>query len=259
MPAHAIRVRGGGVRLFDCRLTGPLGKAPEGYQGLILLEGSGQAEPQQVHGCALHQCVLVSGKAVVRVQGRGARLLLRQCAVVGVGDALQFNPAPAAKARLNVQCLLARNTVAVRGAVVALKDAAGVTAVADPILVEAEGNLFLDPFSEAPRQSGLLRFEGAALARGLLLWRGKGNGYDGRLQAYVAAEADAAPAKQAHAVWGRLWGKVGEQQAALVEWPAKAAWAFAVDRPQLERLRLPPQVQAAVGADLGRLGLLKKK
>src|SRR5207253_3206834 len=130
--------------------------------------------------------------------------------------------------------------------------------VAEPVVVQAEKSLFLDPF-EGERHSALLRFEGGALAKGALLWQGKGNGYDDkRLLAYVAPEAEATPAKQPHQVWARLWGKPGEQGPLLVDWPAGPLWTFPAERPQLDRLR-HPQGLARAGADLGRLGLLLKK
>ncbi len=257
MPARVVRVRGG-VKLFGCHLAGPLSDPPPTYQGLLVLEGSEKEDPAQAHVASLNQCVLMSAGNVLRVQGTGARLRLHQCAVLGPGHALQFDASLVVKRRLNVQCLLERNTIAAAHGVLDVKDTPFLAAADEPIVVQADANVFLNPFVEMPWQPALLRGQGEALARGLLLWQGRGNAYDSkRLQAYVAAEDDHAPARQEYAVWARLWGKVHEERPLLVEWPALEPWTFSFLRPQLDCLRLPPTVQAAVGADLARIGMRK--
>src|SRR5205823_10558059 len=77
-------------------------------------------------------------------------------------------------------------------------------------------NLFLDPFAEAPPRSAVLAYEGEALSRGVVLWQGKGNGYDEkRLHAYVVAAGDAVPARQGHQRWASLWGRSEEHTSEL--------------------------------------------
>ena len=124
MPPYAVKVRGGDLRLFRCRLYGPLLNAPPGYEGLIRFEGaSGETDPTKVRGCALNESVLSSGKVGLHLVGGGARLRLRQCVLLSSGDTLHFDPGPTAKPRLDVQCLLEQTTLAARRAVVRLSDA----------------------------------------------------------------------------------------------------------------------------------------
>ncbi|MCC6418293.1 MAG: serine/threonine protein kinase [Gemmataceae bacterium] len=247
MPVRLVRVHGGSLRLFGCRFVGPLGKAPPGYLEAIRFDGSGKEEAAAAFTCALSHCVLLSGKAGVRVQGTGVRLLLDQC-VVAAGDGIVLAPG-AAKARLNVHAALTRTTCAMMRSLLRLEDAPKLPPEVEPVVVQADACLFLDPFTEAPRRSALLRYEGNALARGLLVWQGKGNGYDERrLQAYAVPDADLTPARQAHAMWARLWGQAGEQQPIPVQWPATAQWTFSLDRPALDRMR-PPQGRTGAGAD----------
>jgi eukaryotic-like serine/threonine-protein kinase len=258
MPRRAVQVRGGKLRLFGCHFQGPLTLVPLEYQGLIGFQGSGKDSPDDAHECALNNCVLVSAKAALTVRGPGARLWLQQCAVLSLDDGLVLEPGPG-RARLNLQCTLMRNTFAARGGAIAVKDSPGLPAGAEPVVVQADDNLFLAPFAGEPRRSAVLVHQGDALARGVLLWQGKGNGYDAnRLRAYAAAEGEAPPERQQHAVWARLWGKAGEQQPQRFAWPAADAWLVSPERPQLDRLRLPPGADASVGADLVRLGVAKK-
>ena len=61
-----------------------------------------------------------------------------------------------------------------------------------------------------------------------------------------------------------MWGRAGEQDARSVDAGPAAKTTIDVDAPQLERLALPDKFRAAPGnplpgADLVRLGLLKKK
>ncbi|MCI0457554.1 MAG: protein kinase [Gemmataceae bacterium] len=258
-PARMVRVQGGPLRLFNCRLEGPLRKTPASYQELIHFAGSGKEDQAGAQVCTLQQSVLLSGKSVLRVQGIGARLLVQQCVLLAADDGLVFDPGVAPKARLNVHCQLNRVTAALRGALLNVKDVPDLAPTAQPIIVQADGNLLVDPFMEVPPRSALLRYEGEALARGVLLWQGKGNGYDDkRLGAYAVAEGEREPAAQGHAVWAQLWGKSGEQQPVLLTWPSASAGTFGIDRLQLERLRPPAQARTAVGADLGALGIGKK-
>src|SRR5205823_12928261 len=115
------------------------------------------------------------------------------------------------------------NTLAVRRSAIVVKDAPKLPAGAEPIVIQADDNLFLDPFAEAPPRSAVLAYEGEALSRGVVLWQGKGNGYDEkRLHAYVVASADAVPARQGHQRWASPGGKAGEAPARLLPWPATA-------------------------------------
>jgi serine/threonine protein kinase len=260
LPKRMLKVRGGDLQLFDCHLEGSLGKAPPAYHGLILFEGAGKDSADQTRSCAIHQSILLSGKTLLTLEGAGARLRLQQSVFMAGGDLLRFdlgsNPPP----RLNVQCQLDHNTVAVRGAVLALPATPALARVVEPIVLQADANVFLDPFLEEPRQSALLRADGPILSAGALIWQGKGNVYDEkRLQSYVVATSAPSPPNQPHRSWVQLWGSSGEQQPLLATWPVAPPSTFSVDRPLLERLRLPPDIRTPAGADLYRLRILSKK
>jgi hypothetical protein len=201
---------------------------------------------------------LLSGKTVLQVQGRGAHLRLQHCLVVAAGDALRFDVGAKAGPRLDVQCLLERSTIAVRGSVLRIAGVPKLSGAIEPIAIQAESSVFVDPFIETPRRSALLRCEGDVVSRGLVLWRGKGNGYDEkRLHAYVAAGPNAE--RQSHTAWARLWGKPGEQQAVLLDWSQVPQAMFPVDRPQLDGLRVPQALGSPIGADFVRLRIVGKK
>ena len=61
-----------------------------------------------------------------------------------------------ASARLNVRCSLAHNTLAVRRSAVVVKDAPKLPAGAEPIVIQADDNLFLDAVSSGRCRAELL-------------------------------------------------------------------------------------------------------
>ncbi len=257
MPPHAVKVRGGDLRLFHCRLQGPLKDAPPRYQGLVRFEGaSGEPDPTKVRGCALNESVLVSAKSALHLVGGGARIRLRQCILLSTADALYFDPGPTARPRLDVQCLLEQTTVVGRKALVRLSDAPQLQGPVDPIVLEARFCAFLNPFADMAAPLVLAANEGA-LGRGLLLWQGSGNAFDWRL-AY-----DVVPKAVGSATWARLWGRAWERRQAL-DVPFKQTLDLA--RLDLERLAVPPGLVRPVpgeerrppGADVELLGLGKK-
>ena len=262
LPAHLLKVRGGDLRLLQCRLAGPLGPDTGDYQGLIDFQGAGDQAGDEPRTCAFGDCLLESGKVLLRLRDPGIRLLLRNNVLIAGEDGLRFDFGAVSTPRLNVQCTLEHNTVAVRRALLDLPDTPAVRAITTPVVVRAEANVFLDPFIEMPRQASLLRCHGQAIARGALLWQGKGNGYDRRLHAYAVA-AEGPDEAQPLATWTQLWGTPGEQQPHVLDMPATPQTTFSVEVPRPERLALPPEMQArfgasAPGADLAGLGLLRK-
>jgi serine/threonine-protein kinase len=259
-PQRLLRVRNGDLRLFGCELEGPLSKLPANYQGLIEFHGSGKAAADAALGCAVNQSVLTSGKNVLRVQGTGARVRFHQSAVVAAHDGLRFDLGGKPGPQLNVQCLLQYCTFAVRNSVFVVASAPALPGLVEPLVLQAEHNLFADPFSDMPRQSSLLRLDGDVLSRGLVHWQGNGNGYDEkRLHAFVVHAEQSEPGRQRHEVWARLWGTSGEQKPVQVTWPATAIITFPAERPVLDRLRLPRDSGWALGADLNRVGAAKGK
>jgi eukaryotic-like serine/threonine-protein kinase len=262
LPAHLLKVTGGDLRLFQCHLAGPLGPDTGAYQSLIDFQGAGDQAGDEPRTCALGDCLLESGKVLLRLRDPGIRLLLRNNVLIAGEDGLRFDFGAVPTPRLNVQCALEHNTVAVRRAVLDLPDTPGVRAITTPVVVRAEANVFLDPFTDLPRQATLLRCHGQAIARGALLWQGKDNGYDRRLHAYAVA-AEGSDEAQPLATWTQLWGTPGEQQPQVLEVPATPQTTFSVEVPRPERLVLPPEIRARFGAavpgaDLARLGLLRK-
>jgi hypothetical protein len=77
------------------------------------------------------------------------------------------------------------------------------------------------------------------------------------------------PAEKAGAVlglpaWTQLWGTPGEQQPHMLDLPETAKTTFSLEHPRADYLALPPGLRsrfgpAVPGADLARLGLLRKQ
>jgi serine/threonine-protein kinase len=257
LPAYMLKVRGGDLSLARCRLEGPLAQPPDQYRGLIHFEGAGNAA-ERTTGCVLVDSVLISARTLLRVANPGARLRMENCLLLANGDALEVDPGTTDWPRLEVQGTLRRNTIAVNRAVIHLKDAPRVRTPAEPILIQAKANIFMDPFTGPASQAGVLLYEGDALNRGLLVWQGQGNLYDKRFLFYALAEGAALPEKpQPYTSWAGLWGTTGDTQSvADVGLPHPFVLA---KPPQLGQLVLPPGFQKpGPGADLGRLGLVKK-
>jgi serine/threonine-protein kinase len=262
LPAYVLRVKGGDLRLFRCRLEGPVKQPSTSYRGLVSLEGSGASGPEKGHAFTANESVLLSGKAGIHLGGSGAGAGLRGCVLLCGGDAVQLEPGRSAQPRLGIQCLLEQTTVAAKEAVLRLGDAPGVEVPAEPAVMQTKSCALLNPFvggKDQPARAGLLRYEGDALARGVLVWRSEGDVFDKRLQYAAAPLAGSLPDKaEPHALWTRLWGTPGDVQAFLDLPPSRP---FDGVTPQFDRLVLPPWTRFMghpPGADLTRLGLLKK-
>jgi hypothetical protein len=243
-----IRVRGGNVRLFQTKVEGPQYTIPDGYRGLISLTGSGDLAPEKTWHCAANECVLVSGRDGVVLEGVGARLLLRQTLLVAGGTGVRLSLA-GIKDRANVQCLLDRVTLAAQKAVLGLS-APGTEVPAEPAFVLTRNCAFLNPFVGKPATGGMLLFDGKALPRGLLVYQGDRDSYDKRL---FFGAAERPPAKsEGIAEWSRLWGSAGMRDRRP---DLTALRSFEARRWPLERLALP----ADRGANLEALGVMKKR
>jgi serine/threonine-protein kinase len=262
LPKHLLKVRGGNVRLMRCRLSGPLGADTGAYQSLIDFQGAGEEAADEPRACAISDCILQSGKPILQLRGTGARVQLHNNVAIGGDDFLRFdfgaNPSP----RLNIQCALEHNTVAVRRSVLYLPDTPNVPAVTLPVVVRADANLVLDPFGAMARQSSLLRFQGQPIPRGVLLWQGMGNAYDERLHASALAD-DAAGAALPLKAWTPLWGTPGDRNPYWLDLPSNPKTTFTLEQLRLDRLTLPPAIRARFGAavpgaDLTKVGVPKK-
>jgi hypothetical protein len=256
MPSRVLRLKGGDLRLHGCWLQGPLDKGPAAFKALIEFHGSGAEQAEAGHSLAALQTALLAGPRVLQLQGGGARIRMQQCLVLAAQDAFDCRWGPQAPSRLNVQWLLEHNTFAIRRNLLAVGDLAGATHVAEPMVVQAEANLFADPFTETPRTSCLLAIPAATLQRGAVLWQGTSNAYDAtRWQSFVSVGE--ASSKTTHAAWQQLWGHAGERDAVMVDWPPAPPSTFPIGTPQLDRLR-PPGAAAVYGADLSKVGTANK-
>jgi hypothetical protein len=263
-----VRVCGGTVRLFRCKLEGTAS-----CRALVRVDGSGEMEPDRnTHACAINESVLVSRQGGVRVQGAGARLLVRQSLLVAGTEALQLFPAdpgqghallggfgaPRAgraaarkdRGRTNQSCFLENVTFAARQAVVRLGDDPEAGVPAGPVFVQARDCAYLNPF---PGKAGMLLYEGQALPRGLLLWQSERDAFDRRLHFGAAAVGKVPDKPEGLRLWKEsLWGAQGVR-----ETPAKdlVLRGFPPRAWPLERLVLPP----GRGADLKALGIGARK
>jgi hypothetical protein len=219
---------------------------------LLEFTGSGRDQASAVQQLVCQQSVLLSAKKVVEVRGTGVRVRMHNCALLAANDIFDIDPGSAAGPRLNMQLLLEHNTFAARQNVITVRDAHQIIVPLEPIVVQADANYFADPFTETPRTSCLLHAAGEALRRGLFLWQGKDNAYDEK-RGLTFATIDDKATPRPYTTWQQLWGKAGETQPLLVEWPPTPTMTFSVSAPQLERLALPKQLQAAAGADLAKL------
>src|SRR5204863_129583 len=109
------------------------------------------------------------------------------------------------------------NTWALRRALLAVRTGLDLPDRQDLVVVQASANYFTDPFGEQPALSGLLRVPEPFLSRGQLLWQGKGNAYDRRLDSYLAIAGRDSTAKQSLTDWQLLWGRAGEADALAVD------------------------------------------
>ncbi len=253
--SHLIRVQGGDIKLYRTRLEGPQQSLPEGYRSAVALVGSGDPSPDKLRSCALNECVVLSSRVGIMLEGVGSRLLVRQSVVVAGTEGLQFLPGPECKGKAGMQCLLENTTFACRGAVARLGDSPSAGVVTEPVIVQSRDCAYLNPFPGKASHAGLLLVEGDALARGLLVWQGKREGFDKRLYFAAASVDTALPAvKEGPAPWARLWGSSG-----LAEARPELAWLkeFDTKRWQLERLILP--IRDAPGANFRLLNIPPKK
>jgi serine/threonine-protein kinase len=207
--ASLFKVTGGDLRLYRCRLLGPHQSAPPAnYDGLIRFDGSGQAAPDKARQCVLNECVLITDRSAVELHGVGARLLVKQCAVISGGRALHLDPGPAFKGRANVQCVLQNSSVAARRSLVRIDDAPAADATQEPVVIQSDHCAFLYPFRDTRNVPGLLAYGGDALPRGLFVWQSDADLFDRRVQygCQSAAVDPPKPVPEWAALWASLFG-----------------------------------------------------
>jgi serine/threonine-protein kinase len=264
LPPYLVVVQYGNLRIHRSRLQGPLAHPPEGYWGLIREEGSGQWHPDYVRGFTLNESLLVSGKMGLHVFGFGWRGRVQNSVLVTGTDAFHFQPTTAAPYRLNTQLSLERTTVAAKRGVVYLEDTPQLPLVVEPVVVQTKECAFVNPFAgpegKGVAEAGMVVHEGYPLQRGVLCWQGERDAFDRRLQFYAlpAGTGGTVPplaAAQPFALWGRLWGPLGER-GPLLDVPFKGT--LDPENLSLDPLEVPGK-GSAVGANLKQLVGTKKK
>jgi hypothetical protein len=249
-----IKVRGGDVRLFRTRLDVQPKTSGTVFQGLIALDGSGDSSADRVRSCAVNESVLVSARGGIHIQGIGARLLLAQTLLIAGNNAVHLALDPGFTGRANVQCVLDHATVAARGSVLHLPDVKQTGPPIEPVVVQSRDCAFLNPFIARGIRPGLVRYDGEALARGLLLWQGDRDVFDRRLWFGAAPAAGPLPEKwEDHASWVALWGTPALRRAVL---DLNLLRSFEGERWLPERLL---GVRIPAGADLDKIGVKPPK
>jgi serine/threonine protein kinase len=264
---HLLKARGGDIRLYRCKLEGPLLSTAADFRALIGLDGSGEPAADRARGCAINECVLESGGAAVLLEGVGCRLLVKQSVVVSGSTAFHFAPARGYQGRAGQTCVLENVTVAARQAVARLGDVtvgnaeggmgnqkppSSLRIPEEPVVVQARDCAYLNPFPGLPSRAGMLLYEGDSLARGLLLWQGQREVYDPRLFFAAALHTRLPRVSEPLPTWAQLWGSMGLREPKLDLKPTKK---FESRRWPLDCLKLPP----GRGADLEVLGIGVKK
>ncbi|HTU21499.1 MAG TPA: serine/threonine-protein kinase [Gemmataceae bacterium] len=219
-----IKVRGGDVRLMRTHLEVPPLDSGAAFRGLIALSGSGDTAAERVRSCIVNESVLVSAHDALLVEGIGARVVLKQSLLIAGDDVihLALDPdftqkanQPGGTAKANVQCLFDHVTVSGRGAVLHLPDVQQPGPPAEPVIVQSRDCGFVNLFSRRHRSS-LVRYDGEALAHGLLIWQSENDGFDHRLWFGAVCTTMPVPEKsEDHASWIALWGLPGMRGAKL--------------------------------------------
>jgi hypothetical protein len=88
LPPWIVRVSNGALRLCNAWLIGPGRGAPDGYRGLVLLEGQRNSSGEPTSHLAAVNSVLTSGRAVVGLSGDGAAVRAENVLLVSGGNAV---------------------------------------------------------------------------------------------------------------------------------------------------------------------------
>jgi serine/threonine-protein kinase len=251
-----VKVRGGDVRLFRSRLEVPPKTGAGAFRALIRLDGSGDPSAEHVQSCAVNESTLVSARDGVQVQGIGARVLLTQTLLIAGENAVRLAlaagppaqvPAPFA-GKANVQYQLDHATVAAREAVVQVPDPPAARPLVEPVIVQSHHCCFLNLFGRGPRPS-LVRYDGEALSRGVLLWQSDRDAFDRRIWFVATPTTGALPDRpDERSSWPALWGTPALNHPVL---DLNVFRTLDADRWSLDRLvglKVP-------GADLEKLGI----
>jgi len=260
-----IKMRGGDLRLFHTRLEVPPKDSGVAFRGLIALAGSGDSATDRVRSCVVNESILASARDAIAVEGIGARLLLAQTLLIAGEDAIHLTlpptlPSPAggeervgSTGKANVQYLFDHATVSARGAVLYLPDVKQIGPPIEPVIVQSHDCGFVNLFAGRIHRPSLVRYEGEALAHGLLIWQSYNDAFDRRLWFGAVCAANPLPDKpEDHAAWLALWGAPGLRRAQLdlMQIRTLDGDRWSLDQ-RLAGWRIP-------GANLDKLGLSRK-
>jgi hypothetical protein len=200
-------MRGGDVRLFRSHLEVPPRSSGSAFRGLIALDGSGDPAAERSRSCAVNESVLLSAHEGVHIQGIGARVVLSQSLLVAGDDAVRLALDPGFAGKANVQCSFDHVTVAARWSVVHIPEVRSAGPPDEPVIMQTRNCAFLNPFITRGSRPSLVLYDGAALARGLLIWQSDTDTFDRRLWFAAAPAEGPLPDKpEDRASWVALWG-----------------------------------------------------
>ena len=209
---HLVAVDQGDLSLSRCVLTGPDDVGPDA--GLVLFRTDGtRSYPDSSPGtptCALADCVLIGGGAVVTAEvGRGA-VSLTNCAIAASSVALLLKPEAVRRDRFMADLSMTRCTIAAERDFVVVNSWTGLPPGPDrPWVVRTEACAFLDAYrrGRVPPRAVVLRSQENALTRGVLAWQSSGDIYD--LAHFAMGEAATPPPSARFDIdhdWIELWG-----------------------------------------------------
>ncbi len=138
-----------------------------------------------------------------------------------------------------------------RGSVLHIPDVKLTDPPAEPVVVQTHHCAFLNPFITRGSRPGLVLYDGAALARGLLIWQSDTDAFDRRIWFASAPAAGPMPDKpEDHASWVALWGTPALYRPMLDLFVVRTLDAERWPLDKFAGLRIP-------GADLEKLGLTR--
>ncbi len=263
-----IKIRGGDLHLVRTHLQVPPKDSGVAFRGLIEMDGSGDTTAERVRSCVVSECVLASAHDGISFTGIGARVLIAHSLLIAGDDAIRLTLDPGltqkqsysggsgsahAAGKTNVQCLLEHATISARGAVLHLPDVKQPGPLEEPVIVQSHDCGFVNLFAGRTPRPSLVKYEGDALAHGLLIWQSENDAFDRRVWFGAVCKDKPLPDKpEDHASWMALWGSPGLRRAQLdlLVYSTLDGDRWSLDQ-RLAGWKAP-------GANLERLGLSRK-
>lgn len=252
-PPYVLRASNVELRLRHCVFQGPYDKAPEGYRGLLYLQSN--REDEKPAPLVVQDCVFQGGRKLMHVEASNLALRFKNNLFYAGEEALHLHASDEKRPRLFLT--LENNTCVARRQFLTLS---GLPRVAsnEAIAIHAVQNYLVHPFGEDSGQPVFLGVSPEEMAAGGLVWEGRGNALEkGRWETLWAFGLVQAKLSD----WQSWWGRSDEGWKLLER--AATSKDFPLETPVYERLLPPPPYRIGMappyGADLVRLGLLKKK